>query len=66
MNTGMDVINEIHRAMRQAHESDIPTIKQYIAWVVFRRRMHDRFYFRAHWVQKSAQRAHWVWAREGN
>ena len=42
--------NEIHDALNKTDPADIHNIKRYVAWVAFRRRMHNQFYFLAHWV----------------
>lgn len=51
--------HHIYTALQQSHPEDLETIRKYIAWVKFRRNMHDVFYFSAHWV-KPSRRAHWV------
>lgn len=62
----MDIIEEIYLALLLTHPADLHTIRRYIAWVSFRRRMHNQFYFMAHWVPNSTarkiatQHAHWI------
>ncbi len=53
------MIDEIIIALLLTHPSDIGTIKRYVAWVKFRRRIHNQFYPAVHWV-RSSQRAHWI------
>jgi hypothetical protein len=52
-------IEEIFTALRQTHPADLPTIKRFVAWVKFRRRMHNEFYLTIHWVHTSRP-YHWV------
>jgi len=52
-------IEEIFAALLVTHPSDIPIIKKYVAWVSFRRRMHNEFYLAVHWVS-SAPSYHWI------
>jgi len=59
------MINEIIAALLLANSSDIETIRKYVWWVGFRRQVHDKFYFRAHWIQNRVEktstcRAHWI------
>ena len=44
------MIDDIIAALLEADRSNLPTIRQYIRWVAFRRRMNNHFYFRAHWI----------------
>lgn len=54
-------IEDIFAALLVAHPSDYPAIRKYIAWVEFRRVMHNTFYQPVHWAQ-SEKRYHWVGA----
>lgn len=59
------MINEIIAALLLSNPKDLAVIRKYIAWMKIRRAVNDRFYFRAHWVQKtapqlSARRVHWI------
>jgi len=44
------MLDEIYEALKESHPADRYQIKKYIAWVGFRRTMHDQFYIQAHWV----------------
>jgi hypothetical protein len=55
----MTTDDEIYREIVDSHPDDLITIYRYIAWVKFRRTMHNQFYFRAHWVAPAVQ-YHWV------
>jgi hypothetical protein len=44
------MLDEIYEALFQSHPADRNQIKKYIAWLKFRRNMHDQFYMPAHWV----------------
>lgn len=64
------MLEDIRAALQQTHPADHYTIKKYIAWVRFRRQMHNEFYQFAHWVNKSIPlplgdgramvKAHWL------
>jgi len=61
----MDILAEIYQAVLETHPNDLHTVKIYIAWVGFRRRVHDGFYLQVHWIKSSGTRAttpraHWV------
>lgn len=52
-------IEEIIAALLVAHPDDYPKIRRYIAWVKFRRMMHDQFFLAAYWV-RPFKKYHWV------
>jgi hypothetical protein len=53
--------NEIRTALLESHPNDLPAIRQYVAWVKFRRRAHNVFYTPAHWVQGTKRATyHWL------
>lgn len=52
-------IAEILRALHDSHPDDLRVIRRYVAWVAFRRRMHNEFYPAVHWVSPS-QAYHWI------
>ena len=53
-------MDELKRALQQTHPDDLPAIRKYVAWVQFRRVVHQAFYFNAHWVKPVSFKAHWV------
>ncbi len=61
------MIGELCEILDTSDSSDLYAIRKYIAWVQFRRQMHDVFYTKAHWVQRSVWKkssgafgAHWI------
>ena len=44
------MLDEIIQALKESNPADRYQIKRYIAWLRFRRKMHDQFYTPAHWV----------------
>lgn len=59
------MLDEIFEALAQSHPADRQQIRNYIAWLQFRRRVHYHFYYRAHWVTQLAPdlpgaSAHWI------
>lgn len=44
------MLDEIYEALSESDPADRYQIKKYIAWLRFRRKMHDQFYVAAHWV----------------
>jgi len=61
------MLEEIHTALQKTHPADMYQIKRYIAWVGFRRRMHNEFYLVAHWLHNprvpqlmESRHAHWI------
>lgn len=53
------MMDEFRNALGQSHSDDLATIRHYIKWVMFRRKITDSFYQRFHWV-KPTKRIHWV------
>jgi hypothetical protein len=53
------IIDEIIAALLLSHSADLQSIKKYVAWVRYRRMMHNAFYTGTHWVQ-SSRKYHWV------
>lgn len=53
-------MDDFRGELRRVHPCDLPAIRRYIAWVQFRRAMHEAFYHPVHWVQPGARRVHWV------
>jgi len=47
------MFEEIYTELRLIHPADRLQIKRYIAWVGFRRRMHNEFYLQVHWVARA-------------
>ena len=43
-------IEDIIAALQSSDRADLATIRTYIDWIKIRRRVHRRFYFRAHWI----------------
>lgn len=57
--------DDIRRALSDSHPDDLPAIRKYVAWVQFKRMIHNAFYFRAHWIRSNKQAPmaaeyHWV------
>lgn len=52
--------DEIRRALIEVHSDDLPMIRSYVRWVRIRRKVTDRFYFKAHWIAAPVRRFHWV------
>jgi hypothetical protein len=46
----MTILEEIYAALLLARPDDLTEVRRYIEWIRIRRRVNDRFYFRAHWV----------------
>ena len=53
------MLEKIRHELRTAHPADLPVIRQYVAWLRFRRYVNNVFYLypQAHWVKFPA---HWV------
>ena len=49
----MDIIAEIRAALLLANPDDLEDCKRYLQWMAIRQRVTDRFYFRAHWLNKT-------------
>ena len=56
------MMDEIIEALLLASPSDLPAIRKYIAWVKYRRMIHNGFYSPPHWV-KPVNKYHWVGRR---
>lgn len=50
----MNIDEQIAQAVAESHPHDLPTIRRYIAWVKFRRKIHNTFYARVHWIKPDA------------
>lgn len=52
--------DQLRATLRQSHPEDLRVIAHYIAWVKFRRRVHQVFYQKpVHWI-RPARKMHWV------
>lgn len=55
----MDIDEQLAQAIFDSDPEDLQTIRKYIAWVKFRRKMNYTFYPCAHWVAPK-QKYHWI------
>ena len=44
-------IEDIMTALKGADQVELLNIRRYIQWIKIRRRVHQYFYLRAHWVR---------------
>jgi len=57
----MHIDEQLAQAIFESDKLDLPTIRHYIAWVKFRRKIHHGFYNLPHWIQPKPQpKVHWV------
>ena len=56
----MNPIHEIFIALMAAGPDDLDAVRRYIQWIKVRRQVNHRFYFAAHWVERSKKLHHWV------
>lgn len=54
-----DIIAEIRAALLLANPDDLELFERYLKWMLIRRQVNNRFYFRAHWIAP-ARRYHWL------
>jgi len=51
----MNIDELIAQAVSESHPHDLLIIRRYIAWVKLRRKIHNTFYARVHWVSSNAK-----------
>ena len=56
----MNIDEEIIIALALLGPDDLEAARRYIQWIKIRRKVTDRFYFRAHWLQGPRQNYHWI------
>lgn len=53
------IIEEIRAALLLANPEDLEMFRRYLTWMMIRRKITDRFYFKAHWVNPVGK-VHWI------
>lgn len=56
----MNIIEEIRAALLLATPNDLDMYLRYLQWMMVRRKINDRFFFRAHWIQGPKKVYHWL------
>jgi hypothetical protein len=54
-----NTLEDITIALLLAHPDDFEAARKYLQWMQVRRKVTDRFYFRAHWISPE-RKIHWV------